>query len=306
MSLIDESYFTGSLTIPQLGQGAVIDNLDNFIQVHEPLFLQAALGYALWEDFVNGLMAPVIDQKWLDLRDGARFVANGMWPPFIWQNSYMNTSRDWFIPQNPMRPMRWVGFCGGQPTAGSNNSLGSIKVLVVQASADDPLTAPVANTKIATIPLLANTVYTIERRGFGTMIQDVDVDVSNAGQTITLLKPGDVFALGEIFILHFSVRPSSGTPTMQYVSPLAAYVYYEFMRDQAGNLSAFGVVTGKSENSSPALPMLKMADAFNVFMSAEILKLWSFLELKGITVYPSYDRLMIDYMFFKPINKYGI
>ena len=85
MSLIDSTYFIGSLTIPQLGQPAVVDALNDFIQFQEPLFLQAALGYDLWEDFTNGLNEAIIDQKWLDLRDGVKFTPNGMWPPFLWQ-----------------------------------------------------------------------------------------------------------------------------------------------------------------------------------------------------------------------------
>lgn len=318
MSLIDKSYFTGSLSIAQLGQAAVVDSLNIFIQRQEPLFLQAALGYELWEDFVAGLNEMVIDQKWLDLRDGVAFQANGLWPPFQWQNGYLNGFRDWFIPQNPQRRMRWVGFCGGQPQPGSNNTQGSVKVLVVkQASANDQ-TNPVENTNTFTLPALAGTRYYVERRNFGTMIpgdKDVvtgvitpanaNVNISNNSQTITLLQNGDVFANGEIFILHFVSIAPAGSPSIVYASPLAAYTYYEWLIDSVSNRSAFGIVKGQAENASNASMMLTAYDAYNE-MAKNMLKLWQFLDLQGIDVYPSYDRLKIDYMFFKPINRYGI
>lgn len=311
--LIDSTYFTGSLTIPQLGQPAVVDALNIFIQQQEPLFLQAALGYELWEDFVVGLNAPSVDQKWINLRDGVTFDATGMWPPFIWKNGRMNYNRDWFIPQNPSRRKRWVGFCGGQPVTG-NNSNGSTLVLVAGQPGN-----PIPGTNVYTTPILANSTYWIERRGFGAMTKEGDTDaqgnpvlnpdvrINNNGQTITLLHAGDKFNNGEVFILHFINLLTTGTPAIVYQSPLACQIYYEWFRDQAANLSAFGVVAGESENSIPAMGMLKMSDAFNR-ASKYILDLWGYLDLinrTDVTIYSSYDRLKIDYNYFKPINKVG-
>jgi len=299
MSLIDNRYFTGSLTIAQLGQPAVVDNLNVFIQRQEPLFLQAALGYQLWKDFVAGLNAPVIDQKWLDLRDGVDFTSNGMWPPFQWRNGWMQYHRDWFIPMNPLREMHWVGFCGGTPLGGSNNSNGPIRTFIAGQPG-----APVPGQSVFTNADLAGSLYTIERRGFGTMIEDVDVDINNNSQTITLLKVGDKFANGEVFIFHFINIQPTGSPATAYASPLAGYVYYQWFRDQAANISAMGVIEGESENSKGAVGMTKMSDAFNQ-TSKDMLGLWQFIDMKGVDVYPSYDRLKINYNFFKPINKFG-
>lgn len=298
MSLIDESYFIGKLTIPQLGQPAVVDNLNAFIGYEEPPFLQAALGFELWQDFMNGLAQDPIDPIWTALRDGADFLANGLWPPFQWKNGWMNYRRDWFIPMKPVRRMHWVGFLGSQPQGSANNSLGLILVFTVGQAG-----APVAGTSTFTSSLLAGTQYTLERRGFGTMT-DADVNINNNGQTITLLKPGDKFNLGEVFILHFALAQTTSMASSAYYSPLAQYVYYQYFRDNAGNLSAFGVVESQSENSTPGTGFLKMYDAYKG-MSDSILKLWQYLELQNVAVYPSYDRLKIDYNFFKPINKYG-
>lgn len=74
--LLDESYFIGPLTIAQLGQKAVSDSLTVFINRFEPKVLQAALGYDLYQAFIDGLdvgSGEEIEQKWIDLRDGKWF-----------------------------------------------------------------------------------------------------------------------------------------------------------------------------------------------------------------------------------------
>lgn len=302
MSLIDQSYFVGYLTIPQLGQPAVSAALNIFIQQQEPIILQAALGYELWEDFVDGLSQPSIDQKWLNLRDGVTFDQTGYWPPFYWtQQSRQNPLSTWFIPRTPNRRARWIGFCGGQPVGGTPQPTDTI--LIVGSAG-----GPIANTTVFTTSTLANTVYGIERRGFGTMLLGTDVDISNNGQTITLLKPGDKFTLGEVFIIHFSRVNSTASPSAAYPSPLAGYTYYAWLRDQAANMSAMGVVNAEAENATDASGMLKLNDAFNR-ASKDIINLWSFLDVtwrNDPTIYPSYNRMKIDYQFFKPVNKYGI
>lgn len=311
MSLINVSAFNGKLTIPQLGQPAVVDALNTFIQREEPLFLQAALGYELWQDFTDGLNQLIIDPKWIDLRDGADFQGFGMWPPFQWKNGRVNYNRDWFIPQNPRRRMHWVGFTGGTPITGTNNNLGSLLVLIPGSDTTLPnqqiIAGPTPGTSVYNQPAFANSQYWIERKPIGTLVEGTDVSINNNGQMISLLKPGDKFSGGEVFILHFTTAQQTGTPSVNYQSPEAGYIYYQWFRDQAGNLSAFGVVESESENATPATGMLKMADAFNA-MSDAILNLWAFLDVtwrNDATVYPSYDRLKIDYNFFKRINKFG-
>lgn len=300
MPLIDKTYFKGSISLAQLGQADVVNNLNVFINQHEPLLLQACLGYELWEDFVAGLSEPIIDQKWLDIRDGATFQASGLWPPFYWRYPYLDVYRNWYIPQNPQRRMRWVGFTGPQATNFGSNVFGDMYTLTADGSTNNP----VPGTSTFTWNRLAGQKYYIERKPTGTM-EVTDVSITNNGQTITLLQPGDKFNTNEKFILHFFSGNSVGTPSLMYPSPIANYVYYQWFRDNAAELSAFGVVSAKSENSTVATGLTKMSDAFNQ-CSKDIFHLWQFLEAKGVDVYPNYDRLKIDYNFFKPINKYGI
>jgi hypothetical protein len=75
--LLNESYFTGPLTIAQLGQQAVDDALTEIIGRVEPEVLQAALGYDLYMALIEGLDVgsdEEVDQKWLDLVNGVAFT----------------------------------------------------------------------------------------------------------------------------------------------------------------------------------------------------------------------------------------
>jgi len=262
--------------------------------------LQACLGYELYQDFIDGLSQPVIDQKWLDIRDGVVFDSQGLWPPFYWRVPYLNYYRNWFIPQNPRRRMEWIGFTNSL-TFGTNPQQSGERTLTTDAGGENP----VSGLNAVTIPSLAGSKYWIERKGLGYMEPGVDVSITNNSQTITLLKPGDVFNTQEKFILHFSQVVISGNVSPIYTSPIAAIVYYEYARDDVSHYVGVGVVDMKSENSEDVSAARKMVDAFNQ-ASKDIFTLWTFLDLKGIDVYPSYDRLKIDYNYFKPINVHNI
>lgn len=303
MSLIDPSYFIGPLTIAQLGQTAgnnsVANNLNLFINRAEPQLLEAALGYDLWQDFMTGLQAPIIDPKWLALRDGLTFKTLSSWPGWYWGFTWFN--RYYWL--NSQRNVHWAGFAS--PTSfTANTTLGNQLVLTAGSGAGNPVTGMNAFT----LNKLAGATYWIERRGVGTLIAGVDYSLSNNNQTITLSKAGDVFGSNEIFIIHFTTAAQSGIPSGSYVSPIAGYVYYQWVRDQISNNTGSGIVKNKTENSVSADPSWKMADAWNQ-MAKDVFILWQLLEAQFITdptVYPSYDRTKIDYEFFQPINAFNI
>jgi len=299
MSLINASYFVGPLTIAQLGQPAVADNLNLFINRAEPQILEAALGYDLWQDFMTGLQQPVIDQKWLNLRDGVTFKSISSWPGWFWGFTWFN--RYYWL--NSQRSMHFPGFAA--PLSFTSPVLTSPQLVLTAGGGTGN---PIPGQNSFTLAALAGSVFSLERRGVGTMIQGVDYQLSNAGQTITLLKPGDVFGSGEIFIVRFIQASVSGLPSASYVSPIAGYVYYMWVRDQRTMNTGVGVVKGKPENADPYNPSWRMADAWNQ-MALDIFKLWQYLEATWYsdpTVYPSYDRTKIDYAFFQPMNTFGI
>jgi hypothetical protein len=299
MSLIDPSYFIGPLTIAQIGYSSVSSSLNLFINRSEPQILEAALGYDLWQDFMTGLQQSVIDPKWLALRDGTTFKTVSSWPGWMWGFTWFN--RYYWL--NSQRSVHWAGFAS--PTSfTANASLGSQLVLTAGSGTGNP----VIGTNTFTLAALAGTTYSIERRGVGTLIPGVDYALSNNNQTITLLQAGDQFGLGDLFIIHFSQTVNTGLPSGSYVSPIAGYVYYLWIRDQITTNTGSGVVKNKNENAIGASPQWRMTDAWNQ-MAKDIFILWQYLEASFInnpTTYPSYDRTKIDYAFFQPINTFNI
>lgn len=89
--IIDRTYFTGPLVIPQLGSIPVQDTVDDYISIYEPELLSKALGESL-ADALNQAIEDLgsgsdedLDQRWKDLLNGVSFT---------------NTSD---------RPAKWVG-----------------------------------------------------------------------------------------------------------------------------------------------------------------------------------------------------
>lgn len=74
-TLIDNTYFTGSIAIAQKSQAEVAANLTAYIMQYEPEYLQKVLGYSFYKDFIAGLEEDPVPQKWADLLNGADFTS---------------------------------------------------------------------------------------------------------------------------------------------------------------------------------------------------------------------------------------
>jgi len=72
MSLINESYFVGGLTIAQLSQEAVSLDVQWYIDKYEPLFLRESLGYA----FSKLMLDNPTEQRFIDLLEGSEYTYN--------------------------------------------------------------------------------------------------------------------------------------------------------------------------------------------------------------------------------------
>lgn len=302
MSLINPSYFVGPLTIAQLGQPAVVNNLNLFIARAEPQILEAALGYDMYQDFITGLQQTVVDPKWLALRDGVTFKSVSSWPGWYWGFTWFNR----YYWMNSQRSIHFPGFAPSVSFTATGNALQQINLICGNATGNPTAGVPNPNpgTNAFTWSGLANATYSIERRGSGTMLVGIDYALSNNNQTITLLKPGDTFGIGEIFILKFTQASLSGSPSASYVSPIAGYVYYCWVRDQVSMNTGSGVVKAKPENADTSNPSWKMVDAWTQ-MALDIFSLWQYLESAFVanpTTYPSYNRMNINYAFFQPLN----
>ena len=198
MSLIDTSYFVGPLTVAQLGQTSVENALQLCIDQNEPEFLQAVLGYELYDAFSAGVTAS--DPNYLNIKNGLGFVSTtnfpGYLPMWVYRNWYMNSKRK----------VQWVGFT--------------------------PSTTP-------------------------------------------------------------------------YQSPIAAYVYFKYMRDLISQSTGVGIVQAQPENATAGVGQRKMVDAWNR-MASDIAGLWLYMSALGTDVFPAYDITKIDFFRFTPINMFNI
>jgi hypothetical protein len=88
-------------------------------------------------------------------------------------------------------------------------------------------------------------------------------------------------------------------------SPLAGYIYYEYMRDLNVQNTGIGFVKTKGEGSVTGNPYLKLVDRWNN-MCDSINTLWMLLATRGVSVYPSYNQNNLDYNFFERQNIFGI
>ena len=69
MSLIDLTYFRRGINVAQLSQPEVREVVESYVDMYEPYLLSVFLGQSLHNDLLQGLQAPVVDQKWLDLKE---------------------------------------------------------------------------------------------------------------------------------------------------------------------------------------------------------------------------------------------
>jgi hypothetical protein len=106
MSLISTADFVGPITIAQLGQPAVVKDVNRAIALYEAEFLSDILGVGLYNDFAEGLDVSTgtqPDQKWIDLRDGISFPYTSGFPGYFPMDIY----RFWWLRSG--RTLRWVG-----------------------------------------------------------------------------------------------------------------------------------------------------------------------------------------------------
>lgn len=78
MEIIDLTYFTGKINLPQIGTTDGNEQVLEFIQTYEPEFLQKLLGHDLWKAFSDGIQGSgPYAQRWNDLLNGKEFSYGG-------------------------------------------------------------------------------------------------------------------------------------------------------------------------------------------------------------------------------------
>lgn len=100
----------------------------------------------------------------------------------------------------------------------------------------------------------------ILRRLLGeTLYQDVAAyDAETSSQAIIDLVAGKDYTVGD-----YTVSWKGLINTTDYISLIAYYVYYWYVRDQVSRLATTGFVSSKSENASNAAPNIKLAEVWH-------------------------------------------
>lgn len=75
--IIDSTYFINKLALPQVSNPEGLIAVNNFINQYEPEFLQCALGYNLWQAFVDGIEDSFPEDRWVWLLEGHSYTYNG-------------------------------------------------------------------------------------------------------------------------------------------------------------------------------------------------------------------------------------
>jgi hypothetical protein len=89
MFIIDDSYFTGKINVPNVTEynGSTIEAIDDYINKYGRLFMRETLGNVLFKDLMlnldNGELKEDASQKWVDLINGKEYTKNG--ETYTWQ-----------------------------------------------------------------------------------------------------------------------------------------------------------------------------------------------------------------------------
>ncbi len=91
-----------------------------------------------------------------------------------------------------------------------------------------------------------------------------------------------------------------------YVSPIANFVYYQFVKSGITEMAEIGAVQPKGENSDRVYPMLKLVDAWNRMVDM-VRKLHEFIRLDP-DLYPEFNNYPYSNYWGvrKKINQFGI
>ena len=270
---IDQSYFLGPLTVAQLSEPAVVNDLNNYINRFEPIILEAALGYDFYQAFLNGLNVgsdEVIEQRWMDLINGVAFTDLwGIKKKFIgFANGGANTQT--IIPVQREDLTIYPGVTPGFPVGGN--------------SYNDPS--------------LMGWDFSVEIFGLGTLDQTTEWNyIPTGGVQLTPAALGDPnyrTSFGNRWIIHFNYKKVTvvnyGSTNPE--SALAGFVYYEYMRNLSTQVTGIGFVKSVGENAvtwGSVNPINNFNDS-----AYQIRLLWELLYVDSQSVIPVYPEFSLE------------
>lgn len=288
MSLIDRTYFTGQLLVPNalIGDGPVAPVLDDFIAKYEPRFLRYALGFELYKALRDDLATSPIEPRFIDLLQGIDYTIGN-------------------------RLFNWRGLVESPGNAlNAFDSLGAVPVTVggPQVNGAGQLVDPVAGGITAIIPDgFVGKKFSITQRGLGELIPPplVNAEYSINGNVLTLLN--SVFGNGNVYFYKTATVALNTSPGSGKQSIIANYVYYWYMRDNATQTSAMGEVITENENSRWVSPGEKMSRAMSELWRIMISELAPYL-VNHTSLYPEWNagQLYVWHNHFGHVNELGI
>jgi hypothetical protein len=274
--LIDRSYFVAQINIPntEVAESGIGALLDQFINKYEPQFLRYVLGHELYMAFRAGISTMPIPQRFVDLISGVDYYDQGN------------------------QGFTWLGLAAAANVEGPLASVNPLFVTVGGPDQYDPHAGVVT-----TIPAnLVGNAFTIEQRGFGTLNPKTEYTI--VGNQLTLTN--SVFSSGNVYVYRSAGLAFGTLPGIALDSPIANYVYYWFMRDNATQSTTMGEVSTSKENAISMGPGEKMSRAWNE-MSQRVRQLAHFMNTKR-DVYPEWttNRLYTMLERMAPINEFNI
>lgn len=289
-NLIDISFFFGELNIAQKTESA--GSLGLFIEDMEPRLLTDLLGYELWKAFMTGLAEPTVADKWRWLLFGKEFTK---------RNGVLSF---------------WRGLINNAPgisVAAIPGQLKDADPIYFKIGDGEPNT-PVAGTSRYSNPLLENLPISqirVHRNDFG-FLRPTNHFVKNTEDAFFDLISPDVFGDTEEFTVFLKIADpgitltnSSATGTKK-TSPIANYVYWHWMADQATVTTGTGEKASAAANAVDASPARKMVRAWNQMVDWNC-ELVEFL-LSNPADYPEfqnhYGRMPADLLKYQ--NTFGI
>jgi hypothetical protein len=246
--IIDSTYFTGKLNLPQTGNTDGLNEVNQFIEIYEPEYLKKALGYSLWKAFTAGIAGSgPVEQRWLDLLEGKEFT---------YGNALCN----------------WPGFA--PLTEGGSYSINADNVEELTAGGAGTYD-PVAGSAVMTLPpefIPWDSTYAIYIRGTGRL---KTTEYSVIDDQLTLLD-GLQFNSGTVVFLEKGPRLLIVSGALLKQSPIANYIYFRFVENKASDTTLIGTVVSETDNNRTVSPYYKLTDAWNKMCDINN-TLWLFL-----------------------------
>lgn len=271
--IIDHTYFIGKLNLPQAGNTEGVTLIESFIQVYEPEYLTKVLGIDLYKAFIAGLQEDPIPDKWLNLLVGAEF-------------------------QYKSHTHKWDGFAPLSEGSSLNvDETNKIELIVDgpgpfdPVDGDDTLTLP---------PSFVGVPFTIELRGTGDLRGTTSPEYVVAGNLLTLLG-GQTWNSGATIFLKKGTSIFIENTTTIKRSPIANYVYYKFLEDDAQTTTLVGQASAATENATRVNPVPKMIAAWNDMVQMDK-ELYRFLRTNN-SIYPEWH--LNDHWFWWDWNNYN-